>query len=203
MCMTSRLQVLLLAAALSTGTAAGRTALADSLASTLQNHSLVTADDDDVVCVELDSVMSGFTAAEIFKTMPDSLLPYLTRNNRLDMIDFIDSGMKAEVTNALDGKSEMTSLAPDSLTIRLSEASALVMFLFQVEGEPVDGCRQIVCLVNTLGSHPDEVESTLSFYSARWNLLENLPKLSEADNRRIMYLKKSTIVNCITEKLNK
>ena len=32
---------------------------------------------------------------DVFTAMPDSVLPTLTRNNRLDMIDFVASGMKA------------------------------------------------------------------------------------------------------------
>ena len=34
---------------------------------------------------------------DVFKQMPDSLLPYLTQNNRLDFIDFMDSNMVAIV----------------------------------------------------------------------------------------------------------
>ena len=41
------------------------------------------------------------TMAEVFKQMPDSLMPYITHNDRLDMIDYLDAGMKAEVTNRL------------------------------------------------------------------------------------------------------
>ena len=47
---------------------------------------------------------------DVFLRMPDGLLPYLTENNRLDFIDFMDSGMKAVVNNELGGKSEMLSL---------------------------------------------------------------------------------------------
>ena len=38
---------------------------------------------------------------EVFQRMPAMMLPYLTENNKLDFIDFIDSGMKAEVRNEL------------------------------------------------------------------------------------------------------
>ena len=41
---------------------------------------------------------------DVFRLMPDSLFPTLSANNRLDMIDFMDSQMKAEVTNLLGGK---------------------------------------------------------------------------------------------------
>ena len=47
---------------------------------------------------------------DVFKQMPDSLIPYLSSNNRLDFIDFIDSKMDAEVANSLGGKSRMQKL---------------------------------------------------------------------------------------------
>lgn len=43
------------------------------------------------------------TIRDIFKQMPDSLMPYLSQNNRLDFIDFLDSHMKAEVRNTFGG----------------------------------------------------------------------------------------------------
>ena len=55
------------------------------------------------------------TISEVFREMPDSLLPTLSKNNRLDMLDFMASGMKAEVTNRLGGRSEMTALTDDSM----------------------------------------------------------------------------------------
>ena len=44
---------------------------------------------------------------DVISTMPDSLAPYLTENNRLDMIDFKEANMKAEVHNAFEGKTEL------------------------------------------------------------------------------------------------
>jgi len=45
-------------------------------------------------------------AKTFFKNMPDSLSPLLTAVNRADCIDFLESKMKAEVTNRFGGKSE-------------------------------------------------------------------------------------------------
>ncbi|MBP5338143.1 MAG: DUF3256 family protein [Prevotella sp.] len=67
------------------------------------------------------------TMRDVFKAMPDSVLPTLTTNNRLDMIDFMEAKMKAEVTNLLDGKSEMLALTGDSLCIRMSDALTVEM----------------------------------------------------------------------------
>ena len=37
----------------------------------------------------------------LFVAMPDSVLPLLTKTNRMDCIDFLDSNMKAEVISMM------------------------------------------------------------------------------------------------------
>ena len=110
---------------------------------------------------------------DVFSEMPDSLLPYLTRNNRLDMLDFMESNMKAEVRNRFDGLSEMTSLTGNSLHIQLNDASTIDIILFPVE-EPIDSASQIVCLLQTFCDR----ESILSFYSLTWRPLPTKQYLS-------------------------
>lgn len=72
------------------------------------------------------------TIRDAFKAMPDSLTPYLSVNNRLDMMDFMDAKMKAVVTNELDGESEMLSLSDDSLSIKMNEALLIEMRMERV-----------------------------------------------------------------------
>ena len=65
----------------------------------------------------------GQTAKDCFKAMPDSLTPLLTEVNKADCIDFLESKMKAEVTNRLGQKSEMTELAPDYIRMQMTSRS--------------------------------------------------------------------------------
>lgn len=102
---------------------------------------------------------------ELFRQMPDSIVPYLTVNNRLDFIDFIDSHLKAEVQNALDGRSRMTLLTDSALSITLNEASLLDMRLFSLT-ESADSVREVICLVRTYGR--EQQESTVEFYQTDW-----------------------------------
>ena len=39
----------------------------------------------------------------VFISMPDSITPLLTKVNKEDCVDFLDSNMKAEVKNRFDG----------------------------------------------------------------------------------------------------
>ena len=114
-------------------------------------------------------IFSQTTIREVFKEMPDSIVPYLTTNNRMDFIDFMDSGMKAEVTNLLEGKSKMLKLTDTYLSVSLNEASSIEMRLLDVSA-PVDSATQIVCLIRTYGS--DVRESTVDFYSLKWHKLQ-------------------------------
>lgn len=103
---------------------------------------------------------------DVFLQMPDSLLPYLTENNRLDFLDFMDSNMKAELRNELDGKSEMLSLSNDMMVLQVSRSLKVEMRLLPV-AEPVDSCQQVICMVSTYGI--DAPESKVEVFSVKWN----------------------------------
>ncbi len=105
---------------------------------------------------------------DVIKQMPDTLVPYLKQNAILDFIDFKDSGMKAEVTNDLGGKSQMTELTDDFVSIALNPVSQIQLRLLDVQ-EAVDDAHQILCMVRTYG---DVIrESTIGFYSVNWRPL--------------------------------
>jgi hypothetical protein len=106
--------------------------------------------------------------SDVIKQMPDTLVPYLKQNALLDFIDFKDSGMKAEVSNDLGGKSQLVELSDDYTLFTLNAASQIQMRLLDVQ-EPVDSANQILCMVRTFGS--DICESTIGFYSVRWRPL--------------------------------
>ena len=143
------------------------------------------------------------TLKTLFVAMPDSVIPYLSKNNRLDFIDFMESNMKAEVTNELGGKSCMTALADDSITIQLNEACKVDLLLLNTT-EQVDSCQQVIAMIRTLGLQNEHTESTLDFYSLKWHKLSAKPALMSADEKRLPTLvKTSNILKLIQEKLNK
>ncbi len=114
---------------------------------------------------------------DVFLQMPDSLLPYLTKNNRLDFLDFLDSGMKAMVTNEFGGKSEMLSLTDQEVSLSVSPALKVKMQLMPVN-ETIDSCNQVVCILKTYGEQTPE--SKIEVYSVSWHQLDvskylNLP----------------------------
>jgi hypothetical protein len=132
---------------------------------------------------------------EAFKQMPDTLIPYLTANNRLDFIDFIDSKMNAEVANTLGGKSRMLQLTDRYAALSLNEASSIAMRLLPV-AEPVDSACQIICLVRTYGK--DVQESTVSFYSMKWRPLQASDYLPPIDDMVVATLNDETTTMTLT-----
>ena len=139
----------------------------------------------------------------VFRQVPDSLMPYLSANDRLDFIDFMDSSMKAEVKNSLGGTSEMTVLTADSLSIRMSPALRVDMFLAKPLVPVADSCCVVVCFVQTFGTDSLSMESTVSYFTSQWRRLASAPELSAADKQRISSLNVQTILKRDDEILKK
>lgn len=132
--------------------------------------------------------------SDLFREMPDSLLPVLSENNRLDMIDFMASKMKAEVTNRLGGRSEMTMLTDDSLRVKVSDAQTITLLLI-CPLDSIESGNKIICLIRTYGTDESMFQSVTSFYTTQWNKIDQEPPLNDADIKRISALNMQTILN--------
>ena len=136
---------------------------------------------------------------DVFKQMPNSVLPTLSENNRLDMLDFMASNMKAEVTNRLGGKSEMTVLTDSTLTIRVSDA--LTVELLLLRSEYTD--KNLLCLIETFGRDSLSLDSQVRFFTPSWERLNEPPQLSVSDQNTISSKKVQTILKRDEEILKK
>jgi len=104
---------------------------------------------------------------DLFVSMPDSLLPMMTTNNRLDCIDFIENQMVAKVKNRLDEYVELKKLTTDYLLLETSEVSRVEMKLVQTSDTT---CH--VCVVNTyLGPVAD---SHVAVFDERWQAVKDV-----------------------------
>lgn len=106
-------------------------------------------------------------AKTCFINMPDSLSPLLTSVNREDFIDFLDSKMKAEVTNNFGGKSEMTELASDYLFIKVTPQSSWQMKLLSLNDS-----TKVICAISTVCA--PACDSHIKFYTTAWKELPAL-----------------------------
>ena len=135
--------------------------------------------------LSLQAQTDSLNIREVFKLMPDSLLPYLTQNNRLDMIDFMDAKMKAAVDNQLGGESEMTYLSDDSLCIKMNESMTLELKMLRDEKEP------IVLMKRTYQITERQKEILIGRYSSSWRLISDVSVKSTLLKRDEEMLEKS------------
>lgn len=150
--------------------------------------------EDEADTFAVDTVAIDLTIGQLFREMPDSLLPTLAKNDRLDMVDFMESNMKAEVLNRIGGVSEMKVLTDDSLSVRVSDALTVTLLLVSPL-ETVDSCSQIICFVRTYGTDKSMLQSVTSFYTTHWNKIYQKPLLNDVDIKRINALNMQTILN--------
>ena len=97
----------------------------------------------------------------LFVNMPDTIMPVLTKSERMDFLDYLDSGMKARVRNKLGGESEMTELSDRSLTVSTSQSGRIEMVLF-----PRKKGVNLICIIKTVTARYDD--SRLAFYDENW-----------------------------------
>lgn len=110
---------------------------------------------------------------DVFAQLPDSILPLMTRNNRLDCIDFIENGMEARVKNKFNDQVVLEALTEDFLLIRTSESSNVEMKLMPL------GSDTLIC-VNRIYFGPTE-DSDVRLYDINWRFVRNVqrPEVSE------------------------
>lgn len=116
--------------------------------------------------------ISAKSMREIWMSMPDSIIPYLDKNRRIELVDFIDMKVKAEVKNLLDENTVMDTLTSVYTSVALNESSQLQMKLL-----PFAGGDSIICMVHTYKG--PESESKVDFFSQDWKRLDNHVDLSQ------------------------
>ena len=116
--------------------------------------------------IAMPSMAQSPSIREVWKSVPQIVTPYLSDNNRLDFIDFMDSKMTAKVHNELNGESVMTMLNDRYLKLSLSKSSTLEMSVFKSLVALPDTSGYMICVVKTVGT--DVQQSTIDLYTQKW-----------------------------------
>lgn len=114
------------------------------------------------VCIAAASEpASSKSAGEYFAAAPDSVVPLLDLNTRLDMLDYYDCGSRTASTNMLEGKSRVTYR--DSLTVRyeLTERNK-----GQLSVIPMPKGDSLIIVITTLATPTPDSE--IEIYTTRW-----------------------------------
>ena len=110
-------------------------------------------------------VKANHTISQWFALLPDSVMPLLTRNNRLDLIDFKACGMEATVTNRMDGNSCMSILTDNYLHLNYTASTDVEMKLLTLNDS-----TDVICVVTTVDGTVKD--SRISFYDVEWKPLD-------------------------------
>ena len=97
--------------------------------------------------------------------MPDSVMPLLTKNNKLDFIDFYDAKMEAVVTNRMEGKSRMDTLTADFVRFAYTPSTEVEMKLLAVNDS-----TDVLCMVTTMKAAVRD--SRIAFFDEVWQPLK-------------------------------
>lgn len=113
-----------------------------------------------VVCCQLSVVKAQTRIRDIYAEAPDSIFPLLTKNNRLDQIDFRENNMKADVKNKFEDHSELLVLNDKYLKLQLSKHCLVEMRLLN---------DSTFCMVQTYNAPASD--SKIRFFDTSWNEL--------------------------------
>lgn len=116
-------------------------------------------------CILFVSMGMAQSMRQIFTSMPESIEPLLTKVNRADCVDFIDSNMKAVVKNRFDQDTELKVLTDNYLLLQLTDISTLEMRLL-----PLADSVHVICMVNTVCA--SACDSDVRFFDAQWKELD-------------------------------
>lgn len=130
-----------------------------------------------LICISVIGPIWADDLRTLFIGMPDSIMPTLTKSERMDFLDYMDSGMRARVRNMQGGESEMILLRDNMLSVKTSGAGRLDMALFAKKGG-----GNIICIIKTVTARYDD--SRLSFYTENWEPVpvNDLIELPEFDD---------------------
>ncbi|MCR5333532.1 MAG: DUF3256 family protein [Bacteroidaceae bacterium] len=102
--------------------------------------------------------------SEVFAAAPHDVLPLMTKNNRLDCIDFIENNMEARVKDRFDNDVVLEEMTADYLRLVTSKVSSTEMKI-------VDG--RVYVSETCMGPAAD---TQVKVYDSKWNLIKVVPR---------------------------
>lgn len=100
------------------------------------------------------------TATDAFTTAPRKVLPLLDNNARLDMVDYFNSNMTTGTGNAYGGKSRITAISPEKVTVAMTDASTWDFIV-------LPGKTPMIAVITTVATPAPD--SRMTVYSQDWS----------------------------------
>ncbi|WP_092110998.1 DUF3256 family protein [Prevotella sp. KH2C16] len=108
--------------------------------------------------------LSAKSVREMWLSMPDSIIPYLNNNQRIELVDFVNLNVKSEVNNLLGDSTVLDTLSIDYLHLTVNPSVRIELKML-----PFTNADSILCMIKTLNG--PEFESIIDFYDKDWKRL--------------------------------
>lgn len=114
-----------------------------------------------LMAVALSTFSYGKSLRDMWVSIPDSLIPTLDKNLRIECLDLLDMGVKPEVKNLLGTDCMLDTLTADYLLLKTSKAAVVQMKLL-----PLSAGDSLLCVVKAFSA--PERESEVRFFNQQW-----------------------------------
>lgn len=101
-----------------------------------------------------------------FVSMPDSMMPYLSKEQRKELMDYDKMSIKSVVVNSMGDTTKVDTITNDFMQIRCNSSRKLQMKVLPQRNQ----ADSIICLVNTY--YGPAAESVIEYYDTKWNRKE-------------------------------
>lgn len=105
------------------------------------------------------SAQAKKTMREVWVTMPDSVIPYLNHNLRVELVDYWEMKADAKVKNRLDGDTKLVKMSDNYMELKLNESTDASIRLLSTGDS-----TYIICMVKTFKAPAEE--SSVMFFSS-------------------------------------
>lgn len=112
------------------------------------------------------------TAADFFVSAPETAVPMLAHNTRLDMLDYFNHGLSTASENLVSGRSRLTANAPGRIEVQLTRDASLVIGLLKQKSDT------LLVLIETV--HTPVPDSRITLYDKNWQPLRRQPSMPDA-----------------------
>lgn len=123
---------------------------------------------------------------EVWVTMPDSIVPYLNHELRVELADYWEMKAEAKVKNLLGNETRLTNMSDKFMALQLNVSTDAAIRLLSCGDS-----TYIICMVKTLKA--PAAESDIRFYTSDWKQLSGTFGLPTVENAK-------TIKHLFTEK---
>lgn len=122
----------------------------------------------------------------VIGNMPEGILPYITNDQKTELLKFTDSCDSVKVKNAFNGVTSIDTISLDYAKISMNKTVEMQLKLL-----PINDSTQILCVIKTI-KNPLK-ESVIKFYSTNWQPLNSMFGLPEGNDPK-------TILSMFTHK---